>query len=583
MANNFGRVNVSITASTGGLAAGLASAGKQLAGFQQAASDSTGTFSALNQVADDSGVIFTDVSGLFGTFASALIGMSKSAGIAALGVRVLTTAIRALLLPLGVIAAVVAPFRAIADAAGRLDDAGKSAERLGLSVGTFQTLSAVAEEVGVSVSSMSAMLTKMQLTMVAAANGTKSAVAAFSSLGLNLEELQGMSSAEQFNAISAAIMAIDNPAQRAAAAVAIFGRNAAAGMGFIKAGANGAIAEMTRLQQVFGVDITEVQRQGINGMNDALSRLSIPLEGFFNQLTAGIAPAITTMATLMLNFLEKNAEGWNIADGLAQAFTATMRYLSAAVTVIYGEFQLVWGLLATGQALLQQYLVAPMFRFLADWSGALGAFVSSLETGFRTVIQVLTIPIQELLGLLASALDKIGRSGLAEQLRGTARSMATLSERSSGAGDAIAGSGDWARGMADAAEQSAATLAAQAAKALDDGMENITNPFKAWDDTMTRVVEDAKKAAEEVEKGLKKGGEGIQQAVAASSKELQAIVVGTSEGESFRNMLARGGDARLSGDPAKDTAENTERAADGIDDLVALAEQNGFGLAAINV
>jgi hypothetical protein len=195
----------------------------------------------------------------------------------------------------------------------------------------------------------------------------------------------------------------------------------------------------------------------------------------------------------------------------------------------------------------------------------------------------MTTDVQNLIFLLAAAMDKIGQSGLAEQLRDTAHSMATLSERSSGAGDAIAGSGDWARGMADAAEQSAATLAAQAAKALDDGMENITNPFKAWDDTMTRVVDDAKKAAEEVEKGLKKGGEGIQKAVAASSKELQAIVVGTSEGESFRNLLARGGDARLSGDPMKEIADSNERAADGIDDLVALAEQNGFGLAAINV
>jgi hypothetical protein len=280
------------------------------------------------------------------------------------------------------------------------------------------------------------------------------------------------------------------------------------------------------------------------------------------------------MARLMLNFLEKNADGWNIADGLAQAFTATMRYLSAAVTVIYGEFQLLWGLLATGEALLQQHLVAPMFRFLADWSGAIGAFVNGFETGLRTVIQTMTTDVQNLIFLLAAAMDKIGQSGLAEQLRDTAHSMATLSERSSGAGDAIAGSGDWARGMADAAEQSAATLAAQAAKALDDGMENITNPFK---------VDDAKKAAEEVEKGLKKGGEGIQKAVAASSKELQAIVVGTSEGESFRNLLARGGDARLSGDPMKEIADSNERAADGIDDLVALAEQNGFGLAAINV
>jgi len=583
MANNFGRVNVSITASTGGLAAGLASAGKQLAGFRQAASDSTGTFAALNGSASESGIFFTDLSGLFGSLGATLLGMGKSAGAAAIGVRVLGAAFKTLLLPLGIIAAVVAPFKAIADAASNLDDAGKSAERLGLSVGMFQTLSAVADEVGVSVSSMSSMLTKMQLTMAAAAKGTKSALSAFSSLGLNLAELQGMSASEQFNAISAAIVAIENPAQRTAAAVAIFGKNAAAGMGFIKAGADGALAEMQALREVFGVDITERQRQGINQMNDALGRLSIPMEGFINQLTAGLADGITTVARLIMDFFKQNADGWNLAGTLADGFTASLRYVSAAVTTIYGGFQLLWGRLATGQALLQQYLVAPMFRFLADWSGAIGAFINKLESGFRTVIESLTWPIQELLKLMADGLDKIGQSGLAEQLRGTAQSMSTLSERSSGAGDAIANSADWARGMADAAEQSAATLAAQAVTAMDDGLRSITNPFESFDNTMAQVRADAKKAAEEVENGLKAGGEGVRAAVAASSKDLKAVVVGTTEGESFRNLLARGGDARLSGDPAKDTAENTERAADGIEDLVALQEANAFGLAAINV
>jgi len=100
---------------------------------------------------------------------------------------------------------------------------------------------------------------------------------------------------------------------------------------------------------------------------------------------------------------------------------------------------------------------------------------------------------------------------------------------------------------------------------------------------MAQVRADAKKAAEEVENGLKAGGEGVRAAVAASSKDLKAVVVGTTEGESFRNLLARGGDARLSGDPAKDTAENTERAADGIEELVAFQQNNAFGLAAINV
>ena len=582
MAQNFGRVNVSITASTGGLTAGLASAGKQLSGFQQAASSSGDTFSALTQAGDDAGIVFSDVSGLFGTFGSSMIAMAKNAGIATFGVKVLTAAIKTLLLPLAVIAAVTAPFRAIAEAAGRLDDAGRSAERLGLSIGMFQTLSAVADEVGVSVSSVSSILTKMQMTLVKAAEGAKPAVAAFQTLGLNLAALQGMSPAQQFQAIAAAIVAIDDPAQRTAAAVAVFGRNAAQAMAFIQAGAAGAVAEMEELHRVFGVDITEVQRQGINQMNDALGRLAIPVTGFINQLTSGIAPAITTAATLVLNFLKENAAGWGLADTMAKAFTASLRYVAAAVTTIYGLFQLLYGVLATGESLLQRYLVAPMFRFLADWSGAVGAFITKLESGFRQVLQVLTYPIQELLKLLGTALDKIGQSGLADQLRGTANSMATLSQRDSGAGAAVANSSDWARGMADAAEQAANDLAAQAAQSIQDGLNNIENPFQAWDDTMLQTIRDAREEAAKVEEALKKGGAAASKSLAASSKELKAIVVGTAEGESFRNLLARGGDARTAKDHAADTADNTERAADEIEGLREDLAMN-FGLAAIQV
>ncbi len=71
--------------------------------------------------------------------------------------------------------------------------------------------------------------------------------------------------------------------------------------------------------------------------------------------------------------------------------------------------------------------------------------------------------------------------------------------------------------------------------------------------------------------------------VPAASSELRALVVGSSEGESFRNSLARGGDPRLAGgDAAKATADNTERTADGVEDVAAaVREIPGFGQAQI--
>lgn len=583
MANNFGRVNVSITASTGGLTAGLASAGKQLAGFKQTAVGGTGSLTAFSQVVEQSGGAISSMTTLLATFTTALLGVKKGANLSAIGMSAFTTALRTLLLPLGIIAAVVAPFRAIANAAKDLDDAGKSAERLGISVGMFQTLSAVAKEVGVEVSSMSSMLTKMQLTMVGAANGAAPAVKAFETLGLNLAQLQGKSSAEQFQTIATAIMAMNDPAQRTAAAVAVFGKNAAGAMAFIKAGANGAVLEMQRLNQLFRTNITEEQRQSISQMNDALGRLSIPVAGFINQLTGGIATAISTAATLVLNFLKKNTEGWNLADAAAKGFTKTLRFMAGGVTAVYGTFQLLWGVLMKGEGLLQKHLVAPMFSFLADWSVAMGAFVTDFEHSIRKMLSTLTFLHQQMMRLMASGLEKIGQAGLAEKLRNVADDMANLANKDSGAGAAIAGKkDDWKRAARNASDL-ADVLGKDAGAAIQNGIDNINNPFRAWDEKFLELLNKAREDAGKIKKELKEGGEDVEKSIAASSKELRAIVVGTAEGEAFRNMLARGGDARAASDAAKETADGVQRAADGIEELVALNQENLFGLAAINV
>ena len=582
MANNFGRVNVSVTASTGGLTAGLASAGKQLAGFQQAATSSGDTFSALNAAGDEAGVIFSDVSGLFGTFASSLVNMANKAGIAAFGVKVLTTAVKGLLIPLAVIAVVTAPFRAIADAASNLDDAGNAAERLGISIGLFQTLSKVADEVGVNVSSMSGMLTKMQLTLVKAAEGAKPAVKALETLGLNVAALQGMTPAEQFQEIATAIMSIDDPAQRTAAAMTVFGKKAAEGMAFVKAGADGAIAEMKRLNKAFGVNITEEQRQKIDQMNKSLGRLSIPVAGFINQLTGGIANAISTAATLVLNFLKKNTEGWNLADAAAKGFTKTLRLMAGGVTAVYGTFQLLWGVLMKGEGLLQKHLVAPMFTFLAEWAVAMGAFITDFEHSIRTMLSSLTFLHQEMLRLMASGLEKIGQGGLAAQLRKVADDLANLGKGDSGAGAAIAAKKDDWKGAARNAADLADVLGKDAGAAIQKGIDNINNPFRAWDEKFLELLNKAREDAGKVEEALEAGADAVAASVAASTKELKAIVVGSAEGESFRNSLARGGDARTAKDHAAETADNTGRAADEIEGL--REDMAGiFGLAAIQV
>jgi hypothetical protein len=62
-------------------------------------------------------------------------------------------------------------------------------------------------------------------------------------------------------------------------------------------------------------------------------------------------------------------------------------------------------------------------------------------------------------------------------------------------------------------------------------------------------------------------------------QELRAIVVGSSEGETFRNNILRGADPRLDvKDDARKTADNTERAADALDDIAERLDPAGLAV-----
>ena len=535
MAKNFGKVNVSITASTGGLTAGLSSARKQLGAFGNSVSGSSASLNSLNSAADEAGIFFSDVSGLFGSFAAALLGVSRSAGVATMGIRVLTLAVRSLLLPLGIVAAITAPFRAFSNASSELDDASKSASRLGMSMTTFQNLSQVADEAGVSVGQMSALFTRLGIQTTALGRGNKSAAEAFGRLGVTFDQLAALSPAGQFELISRRIMALPTAAERTAAAVAIFGKSGATAMGLISAASGGAFSEVEKLRASLGVNLTDAQAVGIEMMNDAVGRMSLVFGGFINQFVAGLAPAITTVARMFVQFFAESTSGFSIAQTMAYGLVQALRMVVGAVTLLTGIFQL--------------------FQ-------ALGSQIGQM---FSEVFAVILSGVTRVMRSMAELAEAAGFDGLSASLAEGAR-----------------GAGQLARG----ARQMGEMYGAAAADTFNRAVENMANPFGAFDREFARAQQEAAAgAAERVANASVTAGETIKNAIAASTQELKAIVLGTSGGESFRNSILRGADPRLSGaDAAKETADNTEEMVDQLDELpdrLAQAMGGGIGLATI--
>jgi hypothetical protein len=120
----------------------------------------------------------------------------------------------------------------------------------------------------------------------------------------------------------------------------------------------------------------------------------------------------------------------------------------------------------------------------------------------------------------------------------------------------------------------------QAAEGFANGINNITNPFGAFDAALAKAKKDAEDNAAKggvPPPGTQPVAQAVGAAIRASVQELRAIVVGSSDGETFRNNILRGADPRLDvKDDARKTADNTERAADALDDIAARLDPAGL-------
>jgi hypothetical protein len=249
------------------------------------------------------------------------------------------------------------------------------------------------------------------------------------------------------------------------------------------------------------------------------------MQGFINQFLSALAPAVTATAQILMEFFTSTNENFSYAQFLADAFTLALKGLVIVGSVLVGSFQMLRGVLLG--------------------IGAAGT----------VAFGVLTEAIGESLKFLGKIIP-----GLAE------------------VGSAVAKFGVDTQQFGDA-------LADKAEISFMQGVRNFENPLQGFDEKMRQAQENARNSVvPPVQEAAEVAGQTIASAITASSKELKAIVLGTAEGESFRNTLMRGGDPRADiKEESRRTADATERTADAVEDLAAAGGPGGFGLAAITV
>ena len=237
-------------------------------------------------------------------------------------------------------AAITAPILAAAKAFADAGDAiHKAAGRTGMAAESLSALAHAAGQSGTSIEAVEAAVQRLQRTVTDAADGSKSAADALAAVGLSADRLRGLTPEDQLMVMADAIRGIDDPAEKAARAIAIFGRRGAQLIPLLDEGSEGMRALMEEAKRL-GLVMDDEAAEAAAAMTDALGRLQGSLAGLRNAIGQAVLPMLQELTRYLTD-----AVGW------ARELAATHPEIARWSLVVGGAITAVGtAMLATGAA-----------------------------------------------------------------------------------------------------------------------------------------------------------------------------------------------------------------------------------------
>lgn len=217
----------------------------------------------------------------------------------------------------------------------RVERLGRLSDQLGISFQFVQVLEEAGRRADVSVQQLSGSFARLQNTLAGADEESKKATEALQRLGISVSDFQGLSQQGQIELIGRQLASIEDPAQRSAAAIALFGRSGVQLLPFFNE-LGGAADDLER----FGGALTDEDRQRfftLGAAFDAIGvslrtlgqELALPFAGLLEGITNAIADAIGAVTNAIRPILDSIAPA---LDAVGQTFTAWGQAIFGATT-----------------------------------------------------------------------------------------------------------------------------------------------------------------------------------------------------------------------------------------------------------
>lgn len=424
------------------------------------------------------------------------------AGAAAVGVAIAAAA-----------TAVIAMTKANIDAA---DSAGEAAAAAGISVENYTRLGyAMKFSVG-GADALDGSMKFLNKSMFDAANGSKSAMQAFDSLGVSYTNADGSlrESTDVMLDVADKFSTMKDGAQKSAMAMDIFGKSGAEMVPFLNQGSAG-INELTAQADRLGVTLDGPTADAAGQFNDNIDILKGAAKGFGNEIMKGLLPSLNNLGNEMVATADNGDTMASAAEGVVAILKGVVTVGVTAAATVQAVGNAIGGVAAaTAAALSGDFAGAAdimkqvhadtvdtasqtMSKIAAIWDSSATA-VEVAEERKRTAVHATMAAVGGDTGT-AGAVATGGASGAAQAaapaIGPSEDELMAWLEREDAAQAQVNGMKDWYRQQDLAAEQTAADARiqmaeyeAQARKSAMDGMfSNLISLMSSRSKTMFNI------------------------------------------------------------------------------------------------
>jgi hypothetical protein len=363
----------------------------------------------------------------------------------------------------------------------RVERLGRLANQLGVSFEFVQVLEEAGKRADVSIEQLSRSFARLQNTLSGADEESKKASEALQRLGVSVQDFGALSEEQRIELIGERLAQIEDPAQRSAAAIALFGRSGVQLLPFFNE-LPGAATDMERI----GRAVTDLDRQNLADFGASIDALKLATQGLGTSLLlpfVGLAEGITQAIAEIVAGITA------IVDPIGRLLGPSLSQIGVIVEAIgvgLGALAQVFGVLARAVEPVAQFLLpAVVAQLVALNRVAIANAISGLATGFASAATAAiayatsagtatgaTIALGAAIrGLLASTgvgALVVGAGLAANALFGWFSSADEAADGMGKVEDSTKTAADEAARLAEELAKDDAALAESAAKAIDD-------------------------------------------------------------------------------------------------------------------